>query len=109
MVAIHVLLGLSLASWSFFIASPFSNRSQLAAVTTTFLACFSVIFALGLPYKSNPISILYSIIFPPASYVYAMKAVCRKELAANGVPVHYWPGPQIEVMLIVAAVGISSP
>jgi hypothetical protein len=45
-LVVHILLGLTLASWSFFIAAPFGKSPQLAAVASTFLSILFAILAL---------------------------------------------------------------
>jgi hypothetical protein len=45
-LVVHILLGLTLASWSFFIAAPFGKSPQLAAVASTFLSILFAIVAL---------------------------------------------------------------
>ena len=85
-IVLHILLGLVLASWSFFVAAPFGKSPQLAAVVTTFLA---IVFAiLGLVIKSSRSGPLFffSVIFPPSFYIFALKAICgyeSHELATN--------------------------
>lgn len=67
---VHVLLGLILASYSFFIAAPFGKSPQLAAVASTFI---SVVFAIiGLVFSAHASTggaFIFSIIFPPGWYV----------------------------------------
>ncbi|KAI1786805.1 hypothetical protein LXA43DRAFT_1184913 [Ganoderma leucocontextum] len=45
-IVVHLLLGFTLASWSFFVATPFGKSPQLAAVASTFLAIVFAILAL---------------------------------------------------------------
>jgi hypothetical protein len=45
-LVVHILFGLTLASWSFFAAAPFRKSPQLAAVWSTFLAPILAIVAL---------------------------------------------------------------
>ena len=76
---VHVLLGLVLASWSFFVSVPFGKSPHLAAVASTFLG---LVFAvLGLVIKSSHTGILFifSILFPPSFYIFAIKAICGYE------------------------------
>ncbi|KAF8215745.1 hypothetical protein K438DRAFT_1901600 [Mycena galopus ATCC 62051] len=51
-LVVHILLGLTLASWSFFVAAPFGKSPQLAAVFSTFLSILFAILALIL--KGSP-------------------------------------------------------
>ncbi|KAK0209024.1 hypothetical protein DFS33DRAFT_1372220 [Desarmillaria ectypa] len=78
-VVVHLLLGLSLASWSFF--SP-----QLAAVASTFLAILFAIIALVLGHAGNVAAFIFTIFFPPGYYIFAIRAMCGFEnnmLATN--------------------------
>jgi ATP-binding cassette subfamily A (ABC1) protein 3 len=85
-VVIHILLGLVLASYSFFTAIPFGKSPHLAAVVSTFLA---IIFAiLGLVVKAGGRGILFvlSILFPPSFYMFALTALTgyeNNQLATN--------------------------
>jgi ATP-binding cassette subfamily A (ABC1) protein 3 len=57
-IIIHLLLGFTLASWSFFIAVPFGKSPQLAAVASTFL---SIMFAVvALVFRQAPEPLLFS-------------------------------------------------
>ncbi|KAF9045107.1 hypothetical protein BJ165DRAFT_1346335 [Panaeolus papilionaceus] len=74
-VILHILLGLSLASWSFFVAAPFGKSPQLAAVVTTFLG---VVFAiLGVVIKSSRTGtlVIFSLLFPPSFYIFALRGI----------------------------------
>jgi hypothetical protein len=85
-VVIHVLLGLVLASYSFFTAIPFGKSPHLAAVVSTLIA---IIFAiLGLVVKAGQSGILFvlSILFPPSFYMFALTALTgyeNNQLATN--------------------------
>ncbi|KAH9948219.1 P-loop containing nucleoside triphosphate hydrolase protein [Amylocystis lapponica] len=73
-IGLHLLLGLSLASWSFFVAMPFGKSPQLAAVVTTF--CGIVCSILGLIFEgSTGGAFVFSLAFPPAFYVIAIRAI----------------------------------
>ncbi|RDB29443.1 ABC transporter A family member 2 [Hypsizygus marmoreus] len=78
-LAVHVLLGLVLASWSFFIAAPFGKSPQLAAVVTTFLSIVLVILGVVLSKVGNGTAFIFSIVFPPSFYVFAIRAVAGYE------------------------------
>jgi ATP-binding cassette, subfamily A (ABC1), member 3 len=78
-LVIHLLLGLTLASWSFFIAVPFSKSPQLAAVASTFLALVFAIFALIYSKAGTVEAFIFSIILPPGFYIFALRAVCGFE------------------------------
>ncbi|KAK0217586.1 hypothetical protein EDD85DRAFT_990713 [Armillaria nabsnona] len=85
-VVVHLLLGLSLASWSFFVAAPFGKSPQLAAVASTFLAIIFAIIALVLSHAGNVAAFIFTILFPPGYYIFAIRAMCGFEnhlLATN--------------------------
>lgn len=77
---IHLLLGLSLASWSFFLAVPFGKSPQLAAVASTFCAILFAILAQAWSGTTNGGGFIYSIIFPAGYYIFAIRAIAGFEL-----------------------------
>jgi hypothetical protein len=76
----HLLLGLSLASWSFFVATPFKNSPQLAAITSTILAVGFAILALIFSKATTLEAVIFSVLFPPGFYIFAIRAVCGFEI-----------------------------
>ncbi|KAJ3722293.1 P-loop containing nucleoside triphosphate hydrolase protein [Lentinula raphanica] len=76
---VHLLLGLILASYSFFIAAPFGKSPQLAAVASTFLSIVFAILALVFSRASTGAAFIFSIIFPPGWYIFAIRAICGWE------------------------------
>ncbi|KII94244.1 hypothetical protein PLICRDRAFT_132803 [Plicaturopsis crispa FD-325 SS-3] len=78
-LVVHLLLGLSLASWSFFIAAPFGKSPQLAAIVTTFLAIIFAIIALILGEATTGVAVIFSLVFPPGYYIFAIRAMCGFE------------------------------
>ena len=78
-VILHILLGLVLASWSFFIAAPFGNAPQLAAVVTTFLGVILAILGLVINISTTWFMCFFSTLFPPSFYIFALKAICGYE------------------------------
>ncbi|KAF8079136.1 hypothetical protein FPV67DRAFT_1467643 [Lyophyllum atratum] len=78
-IVVHILLGLVLASWSFFVAAPFGKSPQLAAVITTFLSIMFVIIALVMKQAGNGTAVIFSLIFPPGFYVFALRAIAGYE------------------------------
>ncbi|KAF7302390.1 hypothetical protein HMN09_00872700 [Mycena chlorophos] len=74
-LAVHILFGLSLASWSFFVAAPFGKSPQLAAVFSTFLSILFGIIALILKRLSTGGAFIFTIIFPPSYYIFANRAI----------------------------------
>lgn len=78
-VIIHILFGLTLASWSFFVAAPFGKSPQLAAVVTTFLSfILSVVSLVTVPITDGP-AFIVTLVFPPAFYARVIRAVCGFE------------------------------
>ena len=80
-LAVHLLLGFSLTSWSFFVAAPFGKSPQLAAVASTFLAILFAILALVFSnfYASTLAATIFTVIFPPGYYIFAIRAICGYE------------------------------
>lgn len=78
-LVVHLLLGLVLASWSFFVGAPFGKSPQLAAVASTFLAIVFAIIALVLSRVGDGGAFIFSILFPPAFYVFAIRCICGWE------------------------------
>lgn len=78
-LVVHLLLGLSLASWSFFVAAPFGKSPQLAAVVSTFLSILFAILALVFSRASTGAATIFTIIFPPGYYIFAIRAICGYE------------------------------
>ncbi|KAF5377145.1 hypothetical protein D9757_008793 [Collybiopsis confluens] len=76
---VHILLGLIFASWSFFVAAPFGKSPQLAAVASTFLSIVFAIIALVFSRASTGAAFIFSIIFPPGWYIFAIRAICGWE------------------------------
>ncbi|KAG1840268.1 hypothetical protein DFJ58DRAFT_858320 [Suillus subalutaceus] len=76
---VHLLFGFSFASWSFFVAAPFGKSPQLAAVATTFLGIIFAIVALVFSSASTTAATIFTLIFPPGYYVFAIRAICGWE------------------------------
>ncbi|KAG1779604.1 hypothetical protein EV702DRAFT_965686 [Suillus placidus] len=76
---VHLLLGFSFASWSFFVAAPFGKSPQLAAVATTFLGIMFAILALVFSRASTAAATIFTLIFPPGYYIFAIRAICGWE------------------------------
>ncbi|KAF7290457.1 hypothetical protein MKEN_01500200 [Mycena kentingensis (nom. inval.)] len=74
-LAVHILVGLTLASWSFFVAAPFGKSPQLAAVGSTFLSIVLAIVALIMKRLGNGGAFVFTIIFPPSFYIFANRAI----------------------------------
>jgi ATP-binding cassette subfamily A (ABC1) protein 3 len=74
-VLVHILLGLNLVSWSFFVATPFGKSPQLAAIVSTFLSILVAILGVVLRHIGTGLAFVLSIIFPPSFYVFAIRAI----------------------------------
>lgn len=104
---LHILLGLVLASWSFFTSAPFGKSPQLAAVVTTFLAIILAILALVIKSGHSGTLVIFSLIFPPMFYIFALKAICgyeNHEIATNALKGDPDRGLVLLPLLVVAIV-----
>ncbi|KAH9830408.1 uncharacterized protein C8Q71DRAFT_862423 [Rhodofomes roseus] len=81
---IHILLGLILASWSFFIATPFGKSPQLAAIVSAVVACILAIVTLVIGNVSNVLAVIITLAFPPGFYIFAIRSVVGFELHQVG-------------------------
>jgi len=79
LLVVHLLLGFSLASWSLFIAAPFGKSPQLAAVASTFLGLVFAILAQVFRKASTRVATIFSLVFPPGYYIFAIRAICGWE------------------------------
>lgn len=77
---IHLLFGLSLASWSLFVAVPFGRSPQLAAVASTFCAIIFAILAQAWSTTTSGSGFVYSIFFPPGYYIFTVRAIAGFEV-----------------------------
>ncbi|KAF8064417.1 hypothetical protein FPV67DRAFT_1608821 [Lyophyllum atratum] len=66
---VHLLTGLGLASWSFFIAVVFGRSPPLSSLSLTIQTATAAVL---------------SILFPPMFYVFAIRSVCGYELSGLG-------------------------
>ncbi|KAJ6554510.1 hypothetical protein B0H19DRAFT_1262854 [Mycena capillaripes] len=101
LLLINVLFGLSLASWSFFVAAPFGKSPQLAALAATFLSILFAVVALfgGLGAAGNTPSAVFTFVFPPSFYIFAIKAIDGYE-RQNRVPNAIRPDFESQLSLI---------
>lgn len=107
---LHLILGLLLASWSFFVAAPFGKSPQLAAVASTFLSILFAIVALTWKHAGTGAAVIYSLFFPPGFYVFVMRAIAGYE--NNQIPtsaMHPDPDNDLRILplLIVAVVSLA--
>ncbi|KAJ7655360.1 hypothetical protein B0H17DRAFT_1099089 [Mycena rosella] len=103
-LVVHILLGLTLASWSFFVAAPFGKSPQLAAVSSTFLSILFAILALVLKNLSSGGAFIFTIIFPPGFYIFANRAISGYEnhsLATNALKGD--PDNKIQLLSVIIA------
>ncbi len=109
-LVVHLLLGFLLASWSFFVAAPFGKSPQLAAVASTFLSIVFAIIALAFSRAGNGAAFIFTILFPPGFYIFAIRAICGFE--NHLIPTNVLKGdPDNSLMLlplIIAAIVGSS-
>jgi ATP-binding cassette, subfamily A (ABC1), member 3 len=75
----HIILGLLLASYSFFVAAPFGKSPQLAAVASTLLSIVFAIIALVFGSAGTGAAFIFSIVFPPGWYIFVIRAICGWE------------------------------
>ncbi|KAH7105549.1 P-loop containing nucleoside triphosphate hydrolase protein [Auriculariales sp. MPI-PUGE-AT-0066] len=108
-IVIHLLTGFSLASWTLFAAVPFGRSPQLAAVVSTFLALLIAILALVAGHVSTGGASLFTLLLPPAFFVFATRGLAgweNNQLTANILR----PDPDREIrilpLLIVAMVNV---
>jgi hypothetical protein len=108
-VAVHLLLGFSLASWAIFVAVPFGKSPQLAAISATFLSIVFAILALVFSHASTGAAFIFTLIFPPGFYIFAIRAICGFEnhvLATNVLKNDPDDGLMLLPILIAAIVSL---
>lgn len=76
---VNLLLPLSLASWTFFLAAPFGRSPQLAAITSVLVSFIFAILALVLKRAGNGLAFLFTILFPSGFYIFVIRAICGFE------------------------------
>ena len=75
----NLLLPLSLASWTFFLAAPFGKSPQLAAITSVLVSFIFAILALVLKRAGNGLTFIFTILFPSGFYIFVIRAICGFE------------------------------
>ncbi|EJD51317.1 P-loop containing nucleoside triphosphate hydrolase protein [Auricularia subglabra TFB-10046 SS5] len=78
-IAIHLITGLSLASWSLLVAVRFGKSPQLAAVFATFFALLFAILAVVLRNVATGVATIFTLIFPPSFFIFATRAIAGWE------------------------------
>ncbi|ORY26511.1 hypothetical protein BCR39DRAFT_541062 [Naematelia encephala] len=107
-IALHIVTGLSLASWTVLIQAVFASAPTLAAITSTFLAIILAVGAL-LSGTGTGMQLGLTLVFPPMFYVYFTKALTAWELLAQGPNLlHRSPrgDPAIIGLLLIAILDI---
>jgi ATP-binding cassette subfamily A (ABC1) protein 3 len=100
---VNLLLPLSLASWTFFIAAPFGKSPQLSAITSVLVSFIFAILALVLKGVGNGGAFLFTILFPSGFYVFVIRAICGFE--NNQVPTSIVkPDPDNNLRVIVPVI-----
>jgi len=79
MLLIHILPGLVLASWCFFVAAPFGKSPQLASIVASVLTIVFAVIAIAFKKIGPGIRILLTLIFPPTLYIYSLMTVAAYE------------------------------
>ncbi|TFK42171.1 hypothetical protein BDQ12DRAFT_677739 [Crucibulum laeve] len=81
-IAIHLLAGLSLASWSIFVATPFAKSPQLASVVASGMAVVLTVvpIMLNTENQNSLLAGILSFFFPSMFYVFALQAIVTVEL-----------------------------
>ena len=100
---VNLLLPLSLASWTFFLAAPFGKSPQLAAITSVLVSFIFAIFALVLKGAGNGMTFIFTILFPSGFYIFVIRAICGFE--NNQIPTNILkPDPDNNLRAIVPVV-----
>jgi hypothetical protein len=107
-LVVHLLLGLSLASWSFFLAAPFGKSPQLSAIASTLLSIIFAILALVNSRATTGTAFIFSIIFPSGFYVFAIRAICgfeNHQIPTNAL--HPDPDNNLRLIVLIIAALVS--
>ncbi|KAI0027064.1 P-loop containing nucleoside triphosphate hydrolase protein [Vararia minispora EC-137] len=108
-LALHLLLGLSLTSWSFAAAAPFGKSPQLAAVSSTVASIGLAVLALVLGPAGDGTAAIFTLVFPPAFYVFTIRVVAGFEahqLPASVTAPDPDAGMRLLPLIIVAIINI---
>ncbi|KAL7284960.1 hypothetical protein ACG7TL_000049 [Trametes sanguinea] len=109
LIGLHLLLGLSLTSWSMFLMAPFGKSPQLAAIVSMVLSFLFVVIGFSMTEVSMAVAVILSLLFPPYFYPMAIRCICNFETqfqttsATEAAPISHlilWP------LFLVAAVNV---
>ncbi|KAF9011272.1 hypothetical protein BDQ17DRAFT_1537998 [Cyathus striatus] len=111
LLAVHVITGLGLTSWSFVIAAFFGKSPQLASVVTSGLALVLAVAPVMIPLPSMATGVVLSLFFPSMFYVFALKVICLYEVSGHATnALHTLPEFEINLtllpMMIVAFIAV---
>ena len=109
LIAIHLLTGLSLASWSMFIMVPFGKSPQLASIMSMTLSVVWCIIGMQFSGIKTSIAFVLILIFPPTFYPIAIRCITGFE--TNLVPTSATtPDPEYDLTLssLLIAVAVRS-
>ena len=79
LIGIHLLFGLSLASWSFLLMAPFGRSPQLAAIASTVFSFAWVVIGMSLQNVTTTAAAILTIFFPPFFYPVAIRCITEFE------------------------------
>jgi ATP-binding cassette, subfamily A (ABC1), member 3 len=106
-LAVHLLFGLNLAGYGLFLGAPFGSSPQLAAVASTFGAIVLAIVALVFKTAGTGAAVIFSLVFPPGYYIFAIRAICgweNHQIATNALKGDPDNGIVLLPLMIVASV-----
>lgn len=106
LLLVHVVFGLSLASWSIFMAVPFGKSPGLAAVATTFAGIAFAVIAFACKGYGTTTATVLTIFFPPMFYMHAIRGIGSYELVQLGTNMVKGEGmyPFTLIALVIAAI-----
>ncbi|KAG8712129.1 hypothetical protein FRC08_015002 [Ceratobasidium sp. 394] len=108
LIAIHIVTGFSLTSFSLVTCMLFRKSPQLAAIGTTFLSIICSIGALLTP--MHPVAAaLFTLTFPPGFFVFAIRAISRFERNERAAQVAFIHGESdARILGYVITVGVAN-
>ncbi|KAH6912560.1 nod factor export ATP-binding protein I [Coprinopsis sp. MPI-PUGE-AT-0042] len=83
-ILVHVVFGLSLASWSIFVAVPFGKSPGLAAAMSTLAGLVLAAVAFAVKKYDTTIAVVLTVLFPPMFYPHAIRGIGSYELDTLG-------------------------